>query len=129
MLYEQTQKPCPGWSFEAGWGFGGSSDTLLGFEAAALRSPFTVVGGGPARIEAGFPVLVVGVVVAPSWWWGVVFDLWIVVASILHARGLPPGLSWGWVCCVLLDVQFLLIFNGFCKCLRAHGGCLGTGSR
>ena len=22
------------------------------------------------------------VVVAPSWWWGVVFDLWIVVASI-----------------------------------------------
>jgi len=23
----------------------------------------------------------------------------------------------------------LLIFNGFCKCLRAHGGCLGTGSR
>ena len=27
-------------------------------------------------------MVVVGVVVAPSWWWGVVFDLWIVVASI-----------------------------------------------
>jgi hypothetical protein len=23
-----------------------------------------------------------GLFVAPSWWWGVVFDLWIVVASI-----------------------------------------------
>jgi len=44
----------------------------------------TVRGDGvvPARTATGFLVVVVGVVVAPSWWWGVVFDLWIVVASI-----------------------------------------------
>ena len=32
------------------------------------------------------PVGVGGLVVALSWWWGVVFDLWIVVASIMPAR-------------------------------------------
>jgi len=33
------------------------------------------------------------VVVALLWWWGVVIDLWIVVASISHANGagLPVG--------------------------------------
>jgi hypothetical protein len=30
------------------------------------------------------------VVVASLWWWGVVFDLWIVVASIWHAWWSPP---------------------------------------
>ena len=33
--------------------------------------------------------LVVESGVAPSWWWGVVFDLWIVVASI-KPHGWPP---------------------------------------
>lgn len=42
-------------------------DTLLGFETTGPRS--CPVGGR-------------GCVVAPLWWWGVVFDLWIVVASI-----------------------------------------------
>ena len=55
------------------------------------------------------------------WWWGVVFDLWIVVASIERSgMGFP-----------VVDVQFFQIGLYFycCKCLRAHGGCLGTGSR
>jgi hypothetical protein len=50
-------------------GFGSdrkSSDTLLGFETT---SP----------LFQGFPWRRV---VALLWWWGVVFDLWIVVASI-----------------------------------------------
>ena len=57
----------------------GSLNTLLGFETA---SP------SPLRPECGEPGVIVsspaggGRVVAPSWWWGVVFDLWIVVASI-----------------------------------------------
>ena len=49
-----------------GWCRRESSDTLLGFEAT--RRLFPRLGG-----EA---------VVAPLWWWGVVFELWIVVASI-----------------------------------------------
>ena len=58
--------------FPGGVGFGrpgmGSPDTLLGFEATHLLS----------WILSGFKWCGV----APSWWWGVVFDLWIVVASI-----------------------------------------------
>jgi hypothetical protein len=49
-----------------------SSDTLLGFETTGPcpgLSGWLRVGG-------------VGAVVASLWWWGVVFDLWIVVASI-----------------------------------------------
>ena len=46
-------------------------DTLLGFETTGLLSLAPVWGGW--------------CVVALLWWWGVVFDLWIVVASILHA--------------------------------------------
>ena len=44
---------------------------------------------GPAALVAGAGSWLPGVcgglgvlVVAPLWWWGVVFDLWIVVASI-----------------------------------------------
>jgi hypothetical protein len=49
--------------------------------------------------------LVVWVVVAPSWWWGVVFGNWIVVASIRWMR--CPG---GWrVCLCNFDINF-----GFC---------------
>ena len=51
-------------------------DTLLGPEATGPAAP-TPVRGGKCR-PPGWGV----VVVAPSWWWGVVFDLWIVVASI-----------------------------------------------
>lgn len=46
-------------------------DTLLGFETTG-PCPFRGVAfrWGCRRV------------VAPLWWWGVVFDLWIVVASI-----------------------------------------------
>ena len=47
-------------------------DTLLGFEATG---PLSLC---PERWETGDRVLVVALL----WWWGVVFDLWIVVASI-----------------------------------------------
>ena len=52
------------WGARAG---GKSSDTLLGFETT---SPLFRVCGSERRV------------VALLWWWGVVFDLWIVVASI-----------------------------------------------
>lgn len=52
-------------------------DTLLGFEATG---PLSL---RPDRGKPGIVLLGEGVVVvAPRWWWGVVFDLWIVVASI-----------------------------------------------
>ena len=54
-------------------------DTLLGFETASpspLR-PFEETGG-----DRRSPCVGGWRVVAPLWWWGVVFDLWIVVASI-----------------------------------------------
>ena len=38
------------------------------------------------------------VVVALLWWWGVVFDLWIVVASILHAGALTFVVGVGVFC-------------------------------
>jgi hypothetical protein len=41
-----------------------------------LRPELWETGGDRA------PGVGVGLVVAPLWWWGVVFDLWIVVASI-----------------------------------------------
>ena len=47
-------------------------DTLLGFETTGPLS---------LRPECGKPEIG-DLVVAPLWWWGVVFDLWIVVASI-----------------------------------------------
>ena len=89
-------------------------DTLLGPEATGPAAP--TPAGGKCR-PPGWGV----VVVAPSWWWGVVFDLWIVVANIRCGA---------FVCRVCCGVIFSH-FYGFlcCKCLRAHGGCLGTGSR
>ena len=52
----------------AGWAGGGSPNTLLGFETT---SPFS------------WGLRLLGGVLSPRlWWWGVVFDLWIVVASI-----------------------------------------------
>ena len=52
----------------AGWAGGGLPDTLLGFETT---SPFS------------WGLRLLGGVLSPRlWWWGVVFDLWIVVASI-----------------------------------------------
>jgi hypothetical protein len=57
-----------------------SSDTLLGFETT---SPRVHPGEGGCRLLGPGVVPVLGVlVVALLWWWGVVFDLWIVVASI-----------------------------------------------
>jgi hypothetical protein len=63
-----------------------SSDTLLGFETTGPLSlrPVWDTGdrlpspGGGWRPGYGSGL----VVVALLWWWGVVFDLWIVVASI-----------------------------------------------
>jgi hypothetical protein len=59
-------------------------DTLLGFETTGpspLRpdhgEPEVVVIPGGGRAPTG-----VGVLLLHLWWWGVVFDLWIVVASI-----------------------------------------------
>jgi len=77
-VVKQTQKLSARTSFV----WVGSSSTLLGFEAAALRRHLLVgVLRRPASVRP-LGLVVVGVVVAPSWWWGVVFDLWIVVASI-----------------------------------------------
>ena len=61
-------------------------DTLLGPEATGLRA-HPGVGWVPASdgsVVECFPAAgVLGVLVAALlWWWGVVFDLWIVVASI-----------------------------------------------
>ena len=52
-----------------------SLNTLLGFETTSPQS----------RTWFGERV------VALSWWWGVVFDLWIVVASIMPARVSSSG--------------------------------------
>ena len=41
-----------------------------------------LVGGGPGCGVGGC---------RPAWWWGVVFDLWIVVASIMPARVSSSG--------------------------------------
>lgn len=58
-------------------------DTLLGFETT-----------GPAtRWGRPSPVGVVERVVALLWWWGVVFDSWIVVASIGRCAGFRVGVS------------------------------------
>ena len=57
-------------------------NTLLGPEATGPAAPVPVRGVGvPASCRSRMWRWGV-VVVAPSWWWGVVFDLWIVVASI-----------------------------------------------
>ena len=53
-------------------------DTLLGFETASPSPLRPVVWGTGGGVASGR----VWRVVAPLWWWGVVFDLWIVVASI-----------------------------------------------
>ena len=50
------------------------------------------MGGSPCG-EGGW-------VVAPRWWWGVVFDLWIVVASISRAGVLTFLWGVGVVVCV-----------------------------
>ena len=63
--------------------FGGeSSNTLLGFETTGPAMPRVLRGRGASAVKD--PRLGVGsvFVVALLWWWGVVFDLWIVVASI-----------------------------------------------
>jgi hypothetical protein len=71
----------------------GARQTLIGGETPveidhqthywALRQQarhlFALSLGEPGVIA---PPVGVGLVVAPLWWWGVVFDLWIVVASI-----------------------------------------------
>ena len=70
-------------------------DTLLGFETT-----------GPCPLRGVAPRWGCRRVVASLWWWGVVFDLWIVVASIWHARiGCHSVRGGAGLLCV--DVQFL----------------------
>ena len=67
----------------AGWA-GGDCQTHYWALRQQARSPLCPVGwgtGGVLTLGGGARFAGV-VVVAPSWWWGVVFDLWIVVASI-----------------------------------------------
>ena len=60
-----------------GWVFGARlSDTLLGFETTGPRAGARWSAGAGSHRWVGV------LVVALLWWWGVVFDLWIVVASI-----------------------------------------------
>ncbi len=56
-------------------------DTLLGFETTS-PSPLRPECGKPGVVRS--PGRGVGVLSPRLWWWGVVFDLWIVVASIKH---------------------------------------------
>jgi hypothetical protein len=93
----------------------GSLNTLLGFETAGPRPlrPFGETGGCGLVLVTGSGGL--SLVVAPLWWWGVVFDLWIVVASIwqqnvcAHDWAGPFGGWCGRGCCFVVDVQFFLI--------------------
>jgi hypothetical protein len=91
---------------ERAWGGEELPDTLLGFETTG-PSPLRPDGGKPGvvvtRVLGRLPVRE-WVVVALLWWWGVVFDLWIVVASIWRAWWSPP--LWGWWFSVCVDVQF-----------------------
>ena len=66
----------------------------------ALRDPRLTRRGLPAASTGFFLVWTVAVV-ALLWWWGVVFDLWIVVASISTMRVRMLALvGWcSWVCC------------------------------
>merc|ERR1712072_1452974 len=105
-------------------------------------SPRVCCVGGRCRLLASSSLWGLGVlVVAPLWWWGVVFDLWIVVASIemmACVKGLPSFVGVGvfvwvvvscnanfsdirmqscfWWGCVWVT-HFLV---SCCKCLRAH---------
>ena len=62
-----------------------SLNTLLGFETTSPRRFFALLVGEPEAVIAlsGVAPGVFGCgCCRPAWWWGVVFDLWIVVASI-----------------------------------------------
>ena len=50
-------------------------------ESTALL-PSTLLGPETTPVVVPRSVGIWGGVVAPSWWWGVVFEYWIVVASI-----------------------------------------------
>jgi len=85
-------------------------DTLLGFETT---SPRVCCVGGRCRLLASWSLFWgLGVlVVAPLWWWGVVFDLWIVVASIemvACVKGCLP--VWGVVSLCGLSSHVMQIF-------------------
>ena len=64
-------------------------DTLLGFETTSPRPGFSLESRcRPSPLEVVIDSGVGVLVVALLWWWGVVFDLWIVVASIETRDGL-----------------------------------------
>jgi hypothetical protein len=65
----------------------------LGFETTGPAGPAPYEEGVAGREYRFFLVWTVAVV-ALLWWWGVVFDLWIVVASISHTRRLRLGFLW-----------------------------------
>ena len=68
-----------------------------------------------------------GFVAALLWWWGVVFDLWIVVASIemmACVKGLPS--LWGWVSLCGLSFHVMQIFLiPACRSAFRGGVCVG----
>ena len=68
LVHQQTCRPVRVELFGVWVGEKLLLNTLLGFEATGLQSRQRWLLGGCCR-----PML---------WWWGVLFDLWIVVASI-----------------------------------------------
>lgn len=75
----------------AGFCGDGLPDTLLGFETTGPLSLRPVWETGDGLPPGGWRLDEFGVVVVASlWWWGVVFDLWIVVASIWRAEDCRP---------------------------------------
>ena len=100
-------------------------DTLLGFETT---SPRVCCVGGRCRLLASSSLWGLGVlVVAPLWWWGVVFDLWIVVASIemvACVKGCLP--VWGVVSLCGLSFHVMQIFLiPACRSAFRGGVCVG----
>ena len=85
----------------SGCGSGARQAKLPGAGIFALAPPNTLLGfetTSPLFLDCGLR----GVLLLHFWWWGVVFDLWIVVASISQT-----GLSL--VGGVFVDVQFFQI--------------------
>ena len=85
------------------WGNAGCNelpDTLLGFETTGPLSLRPECGKPEMVIPRGWGALPgreCGCCCPDLWWWGVVFDLWIVVASIERAR-VRAFLGCGFLC-------------------------------
>ncbi len=67
----------------SGAGFGAQQQIV---ELSTAFLPGTLLGPEATPVVVFSPLGLKCDVVAPSWWWGVVFDLWIVVASIFSKK-------------------------------------------